>query len=477
VEDWFGLRPTGRQLREPTGQLVELVDAEGLVCLGVEFDAPWRGDPALSRAVSLVRSFLEYPMVVGLVELAHADLEAGRFVYPTGSVLTVKELVRAHSDLGHVLGPRAALELMYLAGQIVREAAATGAMQGCFSHGGLTPWRITVRDDANVQVIGHGLPQVDLLAWRSQPDRVPDVESIRYAPPERLSGHAEDEAADTAALTILGYELVTGAPLYPGHDPVEVARSAAISEAVPMLSRPNSLPRDLAQVFARSLVFDPDSRLRGDAWLAEIAGLLQVYRDGDGLDACVARVRGTAIEGTRRARIRQTAETSSFEPDELAALANDGADGDGDGGDAPTTAVDARPARWQKVDRPRRSLTEGTGDAGHGGITPSGSSPDSTGRRRRRGTLDLGVDEEESAPGGDLQLLDLDEFDASELDGADDVDDLVLEPDPAPRQRLRRRLDTANVPRPARDPADPTDPQTAPTSTVPGRRRRRHDPA
>lgn len=87
------------------------------------------------------------------------------------------------------------------------------------------------------------------------------------------------------------------------------------------------------------------------------------------------------------------------------------------------------------------------------------------------------MDEEESAPGGDLQLLDLDEFDASELDGADDVDDLVLEPDPAPRQRLRRRLDTANVPRPARDPADPTDPQTAPTSTVPGRRRRRHDPA
>ncbi len=460
MQDWFGLQPTGRQLREPTGQIVELVDAEGLVCVGIQFDPPWCGHPALTRPVTLVRSFLEYPMVVGLVELAHADPEGGRFVYPTGPVLTVKELMRAYSDLGLAPGPRAALELLYLAGQILEEGAATGAMQGCFSHGGLTPWRLTVRDDANVQVIGYGIPQVDVLGWREHPDRPPDADSVRYAPPERLSGHAEDEAADTAALVLIGYELVTGQPLYPGHDAAEVARSAAISEAVPMLSRPNALPRDIAQVFARSLVFDPDARLRGADWVREIGALLETHRDGDGLEAAVARVRGASIEGTRRARIQQTTETSSFTPDELSTLASAAEE-------APSTAPVTTP-RWQKVERSRREA---------GPPAPDASAPT---RRRRRdpgAVAELRVAEEELEPGGDLPLLDLDDF------RDDDQDDLVLEPmEQAPvRPRLRRRLDTANVPRPpsatpAPAPTSGAPPDDAPTHTLPGRRRRRHEP-
>lgn len=432
MEDWFGLRPTGRTLREPTGQLVELVDDEDIVCLAIEYDPPWRGWPPLQRAVSLVRSFLEYPMVVGLVELQHADPDRGRFVYPTGSVLTVKELLRTHSDLGHVLGPRAALELMYLAGQILREAAATGAMQGCFSHGGVTPWRITVRDDANVQVVGHGLPLLDVLAWRDEPERLPDADSIRYSPPERLSGIAEDEAADTASLTILGYEMLTGRPLYPGHDLPELLRSASISEAVPMLSRPNDLPRDIAQVFARALVFDPDSRLRGEAWLHAIAELLDAHRDGDGLEAAVARVRGSAVEGTRRAKIRQTTETSSYPASELARLAAEEPETPG--------GAEDRPARWQKVDRSRRPGNETPAPAGETSGPP----------RRRRREPAFAVAEEEVVPGGDLPLLDLDDLSEEE------EDDLVLEEAPV-RPRLRRRLDTANVPRlpPARPAASP----------------------
>ena len=462
MDEWFGLQPTGRQLKEPTGQLVELVDDEGLVYLGLQFDPIWAEHPVWQRQVSLVQSFLEYPMVVGLVELVRGDPEAGRFVYPTGPVLTVKEILRAHSDLGHTLGARATLELMYLAGQILTEGAATGGMQGCFSHTGLSPWRLTVRDDAHVQVIGYGLPQIDVLVWRGAPDRLPSADSVRYAPPERLSGHAEDEAADTASLVILGYELLTGQPLYAGHDPVEIARSAAISEAVPMLSRPNALPRDIAQVFARSLVFDPDSRLRGADWLAEIAGLLEAHSEGDGLDAAVGRVRGTGIEGTRRARIRQTTETSSFTPQQLASLTKDPA--------APAASpATPRPARWQKVDRSQQPTPSGPGAA-------APRDPQHPTRRRRQDgpSRPLSVDEEERSA-DDLPLLDLDNID-------DDDDDLALDPHESapPRARLRRRADTANVPRPLPQgppaPAGPAaDAADAPTSSVPGRRRRRHD--
>jgi hypothetical protein len=422
VEGWFGLVPTGRQLREPTGQLVELVDAQGVVCLGIQFDPAWCGHPTLVKPVSLVRSFLEYPMVVGLVELLHGDAQTGRFVYPTGPILSVKELLRAHSDLGRPPGARAALELLYLAGQILTEGAATGGMQGCFSHGGLTPWRITVRDDAHVQVVGYGLPSLDVLAWRADPTALPHADSVRYAPPERLTGLPEDEAADTAALVAIGYELVTGQPLYPGHDVLEVARSVSISEAVPMLSRPNALPRDIAQVFARSVVFDPDSRLRGDAWVQEIATLLEAHSTGDGLEAAVARVRDSSIEGARRARIQQAHETAAHAPAALAALAR-----------APEPAPAPAPAsmstpRWQKVERSRPVSPAST-------PSPSFAHGETPVRRRRRGPLELQVQEEENESGGELPLLDLDEL--------DDGDDLLLEPvDPVPsRPRLRRRPD------------------------------------
>jgi hypothetical protein len=482
VEEWFGLQPTGRQFREPTGTAVELVDAEGLICTGLAFDAPWHGHAALTRPISLVRSFLEYPMVVGLVELTHVDLDHARFTYPTGTVYSLKEVMRIHGDLGLPVGPRAALELAWLAGHVLVEGAQNGGVQGCFSHGGLTPWRIALRADANLQILGYGIPQVDVLAWRSNPERVPHADSVRYAPPERLTGIPEDDAADTAALTIIAYEVMTGKPLYGGHDPAEIVRSASISEAVPMLSRPNELPRDIAQVFARSLVFDPDSRLRGEDWLAEIGSLLEAHPEGDSLEVVLERIRGAAVEGTRRARIQQTAETSAFTPAALAALANEEDD---------PAPEQPKPARWQKaaerrrepsggrtpsetpvpalprsspttgeVDAPTRRRRRDASDAASPARRPASADPLATGevteaapRRRTRGAVDredpgasfdLSLPEEEESPHTlDDAPLDLavDEEDAAESD------DLLLEAaETDQRPRIRRRADTENVP-------------------------------
>lgn len=360
MEEWFGLTPTGRQFRESTGVQHELIDAEGVRHTAIAFDPAWRGHSALTRGVELVRSFLEYPMVVGLVELSRCDLDRGVFVYPTGTVWTLKELMRIHADLGHAIGPRAALELCWLAGQVLMEAAENGAMQGCFSHGGLTPWRIALRTDGNLQILGYGLPQVDVLAER-EGRGVAEPDSVRYAPPERMTGIAEDPSADTLALTLIAYEVLTGRPLYDTSDPAELRRTVSMSDGVTLLSRPNPLPRDIAQVFARSLVFDPDARLGGHAWLQEIEHLLDRHRDGESLEVVVDRVRGAHRDGSLRGTKLRQAKTESFTPDQLQAALVD-ADVAATGGGRSGRALPApegppgQEQRWGKVsDRRRRA--------------------------------------------------------------------------------------------------------------------------
>lgn len=352
MERWFGLRPTGRQLREPAATLVELEDEAGLRHTAIVFDEAWRGHTALTHDVELVRSFLEYPMVVGLVELARADLERAVFAYPTGAVWTIRELLRIHQDLARPMGLRAALELAWLAGQVLTEAAENGGPQGCFSHSGLTPWRLALRTDGQLQVIGHGLPQVDVLARRADPARVIDPDSVRYAPPERLSGIAEDLSADTCALTLVAYEVATGRPLYPGHDLAAVEAMAALSEGAALLSRSSDLPRPVAQVFARALVFDPDARLSGRAWVDEIGELLDRRPEGDALETIADRLRGMGRDGPRRGAKLLATDTSTFTPAQL----RDTSAGPDAGEDGPPTSAETR---WGRPVRRRRRRRDG----------------------------------------------------------------------------------------------------------------------
>ncbi|MCB9689659.1 MAG: hypothetical protein H6738_16175 [Alphaproteobacteria bacterium] len=443
MEEWFGLTPTGRQFREPTGVQHELIDAEGVRHTAIVFDPPWHGHPVLTRGVELVRSFLEYPMVVGMVELSHADPQRGVFVYPTGTVWTLKELLRIHADLGHAIGPRAALELCWLAGQVLLEGAENGGMQGCFSHGGLTPWRIALRSDGNLQVLGFGLPQVDVLAERAKLG-VAEADSVRYAPPERLTGIAEDVSADTLALTLIAYEVLTGRPLYDGSDPEELRRAVSMSDGVTTLSRPNPLPRDIAQVFARALVFDPDARLGGEAWLQEIEHLLEQHQDGESLDVVVDRVRGAHREGALRGTKLRQAKTESFTPNQLRdALA------EADEPPAPRArsgrsmqsqipaAAGGDEKRWGKVAERRRREPAAAAPtpppAQEIPATPPSPRPSSESaapRRRRRG---------EPRPADELSTSSL-EIPSLEVEHEDDEDDILLEPaEPTPAAPPRRR--------------------------------------
>ena len=167
------MKETGRRWIGPASDLIELEDEHGLKHTAIVFHEEWREHPALTDAIEVIQGFLESPMVTGLVEIVSRDRDLAAFVYPTGEVWSIAEIVRLLSDRGERGGIRAGLELMYTAGQILVEGAEAGDAQGVYSHGGLTPRRIMVKSDGQVMVIGYGLPQVEILQFHATPSRVP----------------------------------------------------------------------------------------------------------------------------------------------------------------------------------------------------------------------------------------------------------------------------------------------------------------
>ncbi len=319
--EYGGLRPTGRQNRDPSSVLMELESQDGFAHTAVVFEPMFRAHPALAKNVELVLPFLEFPMVAGVVDLSWYDIGRSIFVYPTGSVWTVNEILRSFHDRGKKVGARAALELATLGTEILVEAAATGGLQGCFSHGNINPWRVAVRDDGELVIFGYGLSQVEMSRRRENATFAIGPDSLRYCPPERLLGAAEDDAADTYALALVTYELITGKPLYASHDLAVLEQNVRLSEGATLLARPPpEVSKPVAEILARALIYDPDTRLTG----AELADELKKQirgAPGPSLAEVMADMAETKPLATRpRKKVLQaSSRTSAFTPDELAA--------------------------------------------------------------------------------------------------------------------------------------------------------------
>jgi hypothetical protein len=275
MESIAGLVPTGRKLLGPASDLVEAEDDTGLRHTCIVYHEEYRQHAALTDALSVVRGFLAAPLVTGLVELVAHDPVAGAFVYPTGSVWSLAEVCRVLSDEGKVGGIRAGLELMYTAGQILVEGAEAGAKQGVYSHGGLTPRRIVFKQDGQVMVIGHALPQVDILRFHEVGGQLPREDSFRYCPPERMEARAEDLSSDLFGLALAGFELITGKPVYDGLVN-DIRQQAARGEGSRRLFRFREvLPDPVREFFGRALKPEPASRYGcGEDFLETIHGLL-----------------------------------------------------------------------------------------------------------------------------------------------------------------------------------------------------------
>mgnify|MGYP003336939955 FL=1 len=211
-----GFSPTGRLQKGPGSNLVEMQGRDGSRYTAIEFHPEYRSHNAINAALGVVLSFLESPMVSGLTELFAYDLGKSAFLYPTGQTWSVAEVVRTLADLGEVGGVRAGVELMARAGEILVEAAETGESAGVYSHGGLTPWRLMLDASGGVQIIGHALPQVEILTFHEQPDRIPREDAFRYCPPERMEARRENFTSDLFGLGLIAFEVMVGKPVYDG---------------------------------------------------------------------------------------------------------------------------------------------------------------------------------------------------------------------------------------------------------------------
>jgi hypothetical protein len=270
-----GMTPTGRKLIGPASDLIEVEDEDGVVLTALIYHSDWRQHPAITDALGVIIGFLESPLVTGLVELVGHEPEEGVFLYPTGSVRSVAEVVRMLSDRGERGGIRAGLELMYTAGQILVEGAESGESQGVYSHGGLTPRRVMIKEDGQVMVIGYGLPQVEILQFHANPSQVPREDSFRYCPPERIQARPEDLSSDLFGLALIAFEMMTGKPVYDGLVN-DIRQQAARGEGSRRLFRFREvLPEPVRNLMTKVLRPDAEARYPdGEAFLTDVHTLL-----------------------------------------------------------------------------------------------------------------------------------------------------------------------------------------------------------
>ncbi|MFT6818405.1 MAG: hypothetical protein ACJATT_002221 [Myxococcota bacterium] len=260
-----GMTETGRRQPAPAGDWVQLESVKGLKHTALVYKAPFNTAPCLTTELQGSLPFMESPGVSGIAPLADYDRESGTFVYKSGTVWSIAEVVRAFADLDENCGHRAGLELAYVTSQILIEASEKGSPHGVWSHRSLSPWRLALRGDGQVRVLGYGLPQVELLEHLAHEASPIKEDSFRYAPPERIEGREEDITSDLFALTLICVELMVGKPVYDGLL-ADVRQQAARAEGTYRLYRWRELlPATIRDALAPALKYDDDARYRDPA--------------------------------------------------------------------------------------------------------------------------------------------------------------------------------------------------------------------
>ena len=317
-----GYTPTGRRLKGPASDIVELTRDDGEMLSAIVFHPEYHSHPAINEALDVVARFLEDPMVHDLVELVGRDPSQGAFVYDTGPTWAVADIIRILADLGETAGSRAGLELMLRAGKVLNEAASFGASENVYSHGGLTPWRMVLRQDGRVMIIGHALPQVEILMFHEDHTVLPPSDSFRYCPPERIHGEEEDLSSDLFSLSLVIFEFITGKPVYDGLVN-DIRQQAARGDAGSVLFRARaSLPASVRDILGNAMRLEMHDRYEsGDAFLEAVEAALH---SGDVVGPSLADVmRKVSSQMQRRGVVPDAASTVMGTAEEIRAMLGD----------------------------------------------------------------------------------------------------------------------------------------------------------
>ena len=171
------------------------------------------------------------------------------------------------------------------------EAAEAGEAQGAYSHGALTPWRLMLTPDGDVQVIGYGVLQPEIGVFHADEEYMPSSRSLRYCPPERLRRDPEDVRSDLFSLSLIVLELLTGEAVYLGNadEALEMAQDGAALEVLEEVGA--DLPEGLVDALAGALVKSLEERLDPAELIAELDGLVGEL-DGESLAEFMGRMAG-----------------------------------------------------------------------------------------------------------------------------------------------------------------------------------------
>ncbi len=361
-----GMTGTGRRVAGPGADLVEFDAENGLKHVALVFPAELRSEVALDAGLQPALAFLEKPGVAGIIGLARHVPEEGAFLYGTGTVVTVAEVLKTYAEMGVSPGIKAGLELVYLGAEILTEAAAAAAGQGPLRcHGNVNPWRIALKADGQINFLGYGVRPVEITSWVARQQGNPREDSFRYAPPERLDkAGAEGLASDLFSLALVAAELMIGRPVYDGVLS-EVRQQAARGEAVRRLYQlREKMPDPVREVLVRALKPDVDGRYRqgGDFVYAAHDLLTSVDADGPSLADVVRKTR--AVQ--KRGKFAASGQTGTLTAEDLADVAADFDDVPTRAAPGPQIARPAEtpeevsPSRWAKVSRPGRDPAEVT---------------------------------------------------------------------------------------------------------------------
>jgi hypothetical protein len=252
-----------REYKGPAARLVELQNDKSQHFVGIVFYDKYHNHTALTSSLDGLIELLKYPVATGITPLHLHSGEEGAFIYETGKCKSIAELIRHVSDLGLKPGPRAGLELMVQVAGILKGAVKIAEEYAICSHGGLTPWRLMIRNDGKIQVIGFAVPQVEILDFRDDPKEIPREDSFRYAPPERMMQHEEEDiSSDLFALALIGFELISTRPMYDGQVSViqESAQRADVSLRLNQAMRDGTLDKETHDFLNKALRSDREDR-------------------------------------------------------------------------------------------------------------------------------------------------------------------------------------------------------------------------
>jgi hypothetical protein len=369
--------PTGRRISGPSADIVEVDSPSGDRRVALVFNDRFRDHTVLTTDVDMVRSFMEFPMVPGVSDLAWHEPGSGVFIYDTGEVWSLFEVIRAIRDSRRSVSyVRAGLELCYAAALMLQEASENGPMQGIYSHGGLTPWRLALDPWGGVQVLGYGLHQIELTIYREDKTKIALREdSVRYCPPERLTSGHEDVLTDLYSVVLIAWELITGKPLLEGRTE-ELLKAVEFGDAQQkMMEQKGIVPADIHTAFVHSLAFDPGGRFAdGHEFAAAMAGVLDGNEaQGPGLAALLEQILPTLRRGKRITTAGSRKGPSATAPSRASRKKTPRT------AQTEQTAAPKAESRWGKVE-------DGEGaTARRSRRTESAQAPATAGRTRRRG--------------------------------------------------------------------------------------------